>query len=132
MAYWLLKTEPEEYSYADLARDRKAEWDGVTNPVAQRNMRAMQVGDECVIYHTGDQREAVGLAKVVRAGYPDPTDAAGKRVWVDLSPVRELERKTSLATIKADPLFAESALVRQGRLSVVPLTDAQFEKLTGK
>lgn len=130
MSYWLLKTEPEEYSYADLARDAKAEWDGVTNPVAQRNMRAMQVGDECVIYHTGGQREAVGVAKVVRAGYPDPTDDAGKRVWVDLSPVRELERKTSLADIKADPLFADSALVRQGRLSVVALTDAQFEKLT--
>ena len=131
MSYWLLKTEPEEYSYADLARDGQAEWDGVTNPVAQRNMRAMQVGDECVIYHTGDERTAVGLAKVVRAGYPDPTDDAGKRVWVDLSPVRELERKTSLAAIKADPLFADSALVRQGRLSVVPLDDAQFRKLAG-
>jgi len=131
VSYWLLKTEPEEYSYADLARDGQAEWDGVTNPVAQRNMRAMQVGDECVIYHTGDERTAVGLAKVVRAGYPDPTDDAGKRVWVDLSPVRELERKTSLAAIKADPLFADSALVRQGRLSVVPLDDAQFRKLAG-
>ena len=131
MSYWLLKTEPDEYSYADLARDARAEWDGVTNPVAQRNMRAMQVGDECVVYHTGDQREAVGLAKVVRAGYPDPTDPTGKRVWVDLSPVRELERKTSLAAIKADPLFADSALVRQGRLSVVPLSEAQFGKLAG-
>jgi predicted RNA-binding protein with PUA-like domain len=130
VSYWLLKTEPEEYSYTDLVRDKRAEWDGVTNPVAQRNMRAMQAGDECIIYHTGDQREAVGLAKVVRAGYPDPGDAAGKRVLVDLSPVRELERKTSLAVIKANPLFADSPLVRQGRLSVVPLTDAQFAALT--
>lgn len=130
MSYWLLKTEPGEYSYTDLARDQRAEWDGVTNPVAQRNMRAMQVGDECVIYHTGEQREAVGLARVVRAGYPDPTDPAGKRVWVDLAPVRELRRSTSLAAIKADPLFADSALVRQGRLSVVPLNDAQFKALT--
>ena len=129
MSYWLLKTEPEEYSYADLVRDKTAEWDGVTNPVAQRNMRSMQVGDECIIYHTGDQREAVGLARVVKAPYPDPTDAAGKRVWVDLAPVRELERKTSLAAIKASPLFADSALVRQGRLSVVSLSPEQFRAL---
>jgi predicted RNA-binding protein with PUA-like domain len=130
VSHWLLKTEPEEYSYADLVRDQRAEWDGVTNPVAQRNMRAMQAGDECVIYHTGEHREAFGLAKVIRAGYPDPSDAAGKRVLVDLSPVRELERKTSLAAIKANPLFADSPLVRQGRLSVVPLTDEQFAALT--
>lgn len=130
MRYWLLKTEPEEYSFADLARDRRAEWDGVTNPVAQRNMRAMQVGDECILYHTGDSREAVGLARVVRAGYPDPNDLSGKRVLVDIEPVRELDRKTSLAAIKANQLFADSPLVRQGRLSVVPLTDAQFAALT--
>jgi predicted RNA-binding protein with PUA-like domain len=130
VSYWLLKTEPEEYSYADLARDQRAEWDGVTNPVAQRNMRAMQVGDECIVYHTGDHRETVGVARVTRAGYPDPSDANGKRVLVDLAPVRELERKTNLAAIKANPLFADSPLVRQGRLSVVPLTDAQFAALT--
>jgi predicted RNA-binding protein with PUA-like domain len=129
VSYWLLKTEPEEFSYADLVRDKTAEWDGVTNPVAQRNLRSMQVGDECIIYHTGDQREAVGLARVVKAPYPDPTDAAGKRVWVDLVPVRELERKTSLAAIKASPLFADSALVRQGRLSVVSLSPEQFRAL---
>jgi len=129
VSYWLLKTEPEEYSYADLVRDKTAEWDGVTNPVAQRNMRSMQVGDECIVYHTGDQREAVGLARVVRAPYPDPTDPAGKRVWVDLAPVRELEQKTSLAAIKANPLFADSALVRQGRLSVVSLSPEQFRAL---
>jgi predicted RNA-binding protein with PUA-like domain len=130
VSYWLLKTEPEEFSYADLVKLGKDAWDGVTNPVAQRNMRAMQVGDECVIYHTGGHREAVGLAKVVRAGYPDPADANGKRVLVDVSPVRELDRKTSLVAIKADPLFVDSPLVRQGRLSVVPLTDAQFQRLT--
>jgi predicted RNA-binding protein with PUA-like domain len=130
VSYWLLKTEPEEYSYADLVRDGRAEWDGVTNPVAQRNMRAMQVGDECILYHTGDSREAIGLARVVRAGYPDPGDPNGKRVLVDIEPVRDLDRKTNLATIKANPLFADSPLVRQGRLSVVPLTDAQFAALT--
>lgn len=129
--YWLLKTEPEEYSYADLERDRMAEWDGVANPVAQRNMRAMAVDDLCVIYHTGDERRAVGIARVVRAPYPDPADGAGKRVLVDIAPVDAIARPVGLAEIKANPLFADSPLVRIGRLSVVPLTAEQFQALRG-
>lgn len=129
MSSWLLKTEPESYSYADLERDRTEKWDGVRNPVAQANMRAMAVGDRCVIYHTGKEKRAVGLAKVVRAQYPDPTDA--RSVLVDVSPVRRLSKPVTLAEIKANPLFADSPLVRVGRLSVVKLTDEQFEALAG-
>ena len=80
MPAWLVKTEPHDYSYADLERDGDAEWDGVTNALAQRHLRSMQVGDICVIYHSGGERAAIGLARVVRAPYPDPTDPAGKRV----------------------------------------------------
>jgi predicted RNA-binding protein with PUA-like domain len=128
-SYWLLKTEPGEYSYADLERDQRAEWDGVTNPTAQRNMRQIAVGDVCVVYHTGDERQAVGLARVVRAGYPDPADASGKRVLVDIAPAGQLGRAVGLAEIKAMPLFADSPLVRIGRLSVFPLTAEQFAAL---
>ena len=127
--YWLLKTEPGEYSYADLERDRTAEWDGVSNPTAQRNMREMAVGDMCVLYHTGEERRAVGLARVVRAGYPDPADPAGKRVLVDVAPAGQLGRPVGLTEIKAMPLFADSPLVRIGRLSVVPLTPEQYAAL---
>ncbi len=134
MPAWLVKTEPHEYSYADLERDGDAEWDGVTNAQAQINLRSMQVGDRIVVYHSGDERAAVGLARVVRAPYPDPTDQAGKRVWVDLRAERRLARPVTLATLKADAGFASSPLVRQSRLSVVPLEDAQFatiERLGG-
>ena len=127
MSYWLLKTEAEEYSYDDLERDKTAEWDGVRNPVAQRNMRSMQVGDTCVIYHTGDQKAAVGLAKVVKAAYPDPKDE--KWALVDVAPAGKLAKPVTLAAIKAMPVFADSPLVRIGRLSVVPLTDEQFAAL---
>jgi predicted RNA-binding protein with PUA-like domain len=129
VSYWLLKTEAEEYSYDDLERDKSAEWDGVRNPTAQRNMREMRVGDTCVIYHTGDQKQAVGLARVVKAAYPDPGDE--KWSLVDLAPAGKLPRPVTLAAIKAMPVFADSPLVRIGRLSVVPLTDAQFAALGG-
>lgn len=118
MAHWLLKTEPSTYSYADLARERQTRWDGVANPVAAKHLRAMQPGDELVVYHTGGEKAAVGLATVVAAGDP-PT----------IAPVRPLAKPVALATLKADPLFADSPLVRQGRLSVVPLTAAQYARL---
>ncbi len=123
---WLVKTEPGEYSYADLARDGTAEWDGVTNALAQRHLRAMRVGDACVVYHSGPERAAVGLARVARAPYPDPTDPSGKRVWVDLRAERSLARAVSLATLKAEPVFAASPLVRMTRLSVLPLEPEQL------
>ncbi len=126
MAAWLVKTEPNEYSYADLERDGTAEWDGVTNALAQRHLRAMRPGDACVVYHSGKERAAVGLAVVVGEPYPDPSDPAGKRVWVDLRAVRPLARPVSLAELKAEPAFAESPLVRMSRLSVLPLTPEQL------
>jgi len=130
MADWLLKTEPEEYSYDDLVQEQVGTWDGVTNPAAQRNMRAMQVGDRCIIYHTGDVRAAVGLARVLRGPYPDPSDARGRLVLVDVAPVRPLERPVTLAEIRTLAVFAESPLVRIGRLSVVPLSSEQMAALS--
>ena len=124
---WLLKTEPGEYSYDDLERERRGRWDGVTNPVALRNLRAMKKGDRLLVYHTGDEKAAVGLAEVVREAYPDPKAKGGKLVVVDVAPVARLARPVTLAEIKAMQEFAESPLVRQGRLSVVPLTAAQWK-----
>ena len=124
---WLLKTEPSAYAYDDLERDGNTVWDGVSNPVALRNLRSMQVGDRVLIYHTGDERAAVGLARVTRAAYPDPKLKNPKRVVVGLAAEGRLKRPVSLAEIKALPLFADSPLVRQGRLSVVPLSAAQWK-----
>jgi predicted RNA-binding protein with PUA-like domain len=123
---YLLKTEPSEYSFADLQREKTTAWDGVTNPVALKNLRSMQKGEELVIYHTGDEKRTVGTASVVSVDTSDPksprvTIKAGK----PLSPV-------SLAEIKANKLFSDSPLLRQGRLSVVPLTDAQYRFLTSR
>jgi predicted RNA-binding protein with PUA-like domain len=123
---WLLKTEPSAFSYLDLEREGKAVWDGVTNPVAQKNLRAMENGDRVLVYHTGDEKAAVGMAEVVRAAYPDPKWKEGKLVVVDLKPLRRLARPVTLAEMKGLAVFADSPLVRQGRLSVVPLTAAQW------
>jgi predicted RNA-binding protein with PUA-like domain len=129
MSFWLLKSEPDEYSFADLARDGVAEWDGVTANPAQAQMRQMAAGDTCVIYHTGEERRAVGLARVERGPYPDPTDPAGKRVWVDLRATEPLAKPVSLATLRASPSFADSPLLRMSRLSVVPLTRTQYDDI---
>jgi predicted RNA-binding protein with PUA-like domain len=126
---WLLKTEPSEFGYDDLERDGKAVWDGVSNPVALRNLKAMKAGERAIVYHTGDQKAAVGFASVVRAAYPDPKLRDPKRVVVDLEPAGRLLRPVTLAEIKAMAVFAQSPLVRQGRLSVVPLTAAQWKAL---
>jgi predicted RNA-binding protein with PUA-like domain len=126
MTAWLLKTEPGAYSYEDLERDGTTHWDGVTNAMAQLNMRAMAVGDLVVIYHSQTDKAAIGLGRVVKAPYPDPTDEQGKRVWVDVSAERRLTRPVTLTELKADPAFATSMLVRQSRLSVVRLDDEQL------
>ena len=126
MPAWLVKTEPNEYSYADLVRDGDAELDGVTNAQAQINLRSMRVGDSIVVYHSGGERAAIGLARVVRGPEPDPTDPSGRRVWVYLRAERQLGRPVALSTLKADPGFANSPLIRQSRLSVVPLDEAQL------
>ena len=128
--HWLLKTEPSTYSWADLERDKTAVWDGVSNPVALRNLAAMKVGDDALIYHTGDEKSVVGLARVTKAAYADPKAKDPKLLVVDLAPVKRLSRSVTLAEIKADAQFRESPLVRQGRLSVVQLTAEQFRRLT--
>lgn len=129
---WLLKTEPSAYSYADLERDGRAVWDGVTNSVALRNLRSMKQGDRLVVYHTGDVKAAVGTARVVREAYPDPKAKDDRLVVVDLEPEGRLPKPVSLAEIRALPAFRDSSLLRQGRLSVVPLDAAQWKALTGK
>lgn len=128
--HWLLKTEPSTYSWDDLVREKTAVWDGVTNPVALRNLAAMKPGDDALIYHTGDEKSVVGLARVTKAAYPDPKAKDAKLLVVELAPLRPLARHATLAEIKADALFKDSPLVKQGRLSVVPISDAQFARLT--
>lgn len=129
MRYWLLKSEPEEYSFGDLLRDGATVWDGVANNTALKFMREMQAGDIALIYHTGDQRRAVGLAEITRAAYPDPRGDDPKLLVVDVRPVRALQQPITLAAVKAEPAFADFALVRQGRLSVVPVDLAQWAQL---
>jgi len=129
MAYWILKTEPSTYSFADLQKSGRAVWDGVANPVALKNLRAMAVGDEVMIYHTGDEKAVVGLARVVTAAYPDPKQDDPRLVVVDLEAGKPVPTPVSLKAIKADPAFADLALVRQGRLSVVPVSAALWARL---
>lgn len=125
--YYLLKTEPSEYSFADLQRDKATTWDGVTNPVAVRNLREMTPGTLLIIYETGDHKTAVGTASVVSVDAADP-----KKPLVKIKVGKPLPEAVSLADIKANKLFADSPLVRIGRLSVVPLTKTQYEALTGE
>jgi predicted RNA-binding protein with PUA-like domain len=129
MAAWLLKTEPGTYAFSDLVRDGRTRWEGVTNPVALRNLRTAKVGDAVVLYHTGDEKAAVGLGRVARAAYPDPDQDDERRLVIDLAAGRALARPVTLATLKETPAFSESPLVRQGRLSVVPLTDEQLGEI---
>lgn len=121
---YLLKTEPTVYSFADLQKDGKTVWDGVTNPVAVKNLRAMQPGDQLVIYHTGDEKSAVGTATVVSINNDDP-----RTPLVIIKAGKSLPRPVPLAEIKSKAVFQDSPLVRQGRLSVVPLSDAQWKAL---
>jgi predicted RNA-binding protein with PUA-like domain len=122
---YLLKTEPSEYSFADLQKDKATIWDGVSNPVALKHLRGMKSGEQLVIYETGDRKTAVGTASVVSV---DATDAKDPKVKIKVG--EALSRPVSLAEVKANKLFADSPLVRQGRLSVVPLTATQYKFLT--
>ena len=128
MADYLLKTEPSTYSFADLQKDKATEWDGVSNPVALRNMRGMKAGDGLIIYHTGDEKSAVGTASVVSVS---ADDANAKIPVVKIKAGKAVAKPVTLAEMKANKLFADSPIVRQGRLSVVPLTAAQFKFLVG-
>jgi predicted RNA-binding protein with PUA-like domain len=123
---YLLKTEPSEYSFADLRSDGVTLWDGVSNPVALKNLREMRPGAKLIIYETGDRKSAVGTATVVSVNAANPKNPA-----VEIKAGKALGRPISLAEIKANPIFADSPLVRQGRLSVVPLTAAQYKALAG-
>ena len=129
MAYWILKTEPSSYSFDQLERDSTAVWDGVTNPLALKHLREMQPGDDVLIYHTGDEKAVVGLARVTSAAYPDPKAKDPRLVVVELKPGRRLQRPVTLAEIRAESEFQDLALVRMPRLSVVPATAAQWKKL---
>ncbi|MSP59697.1 MAG: EVE domain-containing protein [Myxococcales bacterium] len=129
MAYWLLKTEPSVYSFDDLLRDRRTCWDGINNPAALKHMRSATVGDRALVYHTGDEKSAIGVAEIVRAAYPDPQLDDPRRLVVDLTARERLPTPVTLATLKADPAFAGSPLVREGRLSFVPLTDPQWHRI---
>ncbi len=130
VAYWLLKTEPEQYAFEDLLRDGATAWTGVRNAQAQANLRSMQEGDRAVVYHSGERR-AVGIAEVVRGAYPDPGASDGDLVCVDVRAVAPLPAPVPLEALKLEPAFAGSALVRQGRLSVVPLSPAEWRDLVG-
>ena len=124
---YLLKTEPSVYSFGNLEREKTTIWDGVTNPVAVKNLRGMKPGERLVIYHTGDEKSAVGTASVVAVDASDP-----KNPQVKIKVGKGIAQPKTLAEVKAHKLFADSPLVRQGRLSVVPLTEAQFRWLAGE
>jgi predicted RNA-binding protein with PUA-like domain len=129
MQYWILKTEPSTYSVDDLLRQKTAVWDGVKNPLALKHLRAMQSGDEVLIYHTGDEKAVVGTARVTKPAYPDPKQKDPKLVVVDLRAGDRVPAPVPLSVIKSDPLFQDLALVRMPRLSVVPATAAQWKRL---
>jgi predicted RNA-binding protein with PUA-like domain len=126
---WLLKTEPSTYSFDQLEREGRTTWDGVRNPTALGHLRAIRTGDEILIYHTGAEKAVVGVAKVLTGAYPDPAAGDPRLVVVDLAPVRRLKAPVPLARIKADAAFADFALVRISRLSVMPVTAPQWKRL---
>ncbi len=126
MPYWLVKSEPNSYSFADLQRDGRTVWDGVRNNAAALHLKAMRVGDELFVYHSQEGLAVVGIARVAREAYPDPGDAAGRFVAVEIEPVRPLARPVTLAEMKAEPALAGMAMLRQSRLSVAPGTEAEW------
>jgi predicted RNA-binding protein with PUA-like domain len=126
---WLVKEEPEHYSFDQFVADGSTVWSGVKNPVAQRNLRAMKKGDRVFYYHTGKEKAVVGTAKVAAAAYPDPKDKSGKLVVVELVPEKKLKRPVTLAEIKAGGRFPDFPLVRIPRLSVMPVTEEQWEAI---
>jgi predicted RNA-binding protein with PUA-like domain len=131
---WLFKEEPSNYSFDALVKDKKTVWSGVKNPVAQRNLRSVTKGDRIFYYHTGDEKSVVGIAKALGDAYPDPADPTGKAHVVDVAPVKKLARPVTLKEIKADAWFKDFDLVRISRLSVMPVSDAQWariEKMSG-
>jgi len=129
MAAWLVKQEPSTYSWDRLVAEGTAVWDGVRNAQARNNLAAMKKGDQVLFYHSGDDKAVVGLAKVARAAYPDPTSDDPRWVAVDLVPVRKLAHPVALSRIKSEPSLAAMLLVRQSRLSVSPISDAELKTI---
>ncbi|MBL7842686.1 MAG: EVE domain-containing protein [Cyclobacteriaceae bacterium] len=127
MNYWLLKTEPETYSWADLVRDKKTVWDGVKNFQARKNLKAMKAGDKVFIYHTGTEKSVAGIASVKKEAYPDPKDA--EWVVVELVPEKPLKNSVALSTVKADKKLSAMALVKYARLSVQPVKREEFDRI---
>jgi predicted RNA-binding protein with PUA-like domain len=129
MAQWLVKEEPDHYGYGQLERDRKTVWAGVRNPLAQKHLRSIKRGDRIFYYHTGKEKAVVAVAKAASDAYPDPGDASGKSFVVDVVPDKALPRPVTLAEIKADAAFSSFPLVRMSRLSVMPVSDAEWARV---
>jgi predicted RNA-binding protein with PUA-like domain len=126
---WLFKEEPTHYAFDELVKDKNTVWSGVKNPVAQRHLHAVKKGDRIFYYHTGDQKSVVGIAKALGDAYPDPSDPSGKAAVVKVAPVEKLPRPVTLKEIKADARFKDFPLVRISRLSVMPVTDVEWERI---
>lgn len=124
---WLFKEEPTHYAYDDLVRDGQTSWTGVRNPLAQKHLRSVNKGDEIFFYHTGDEKAVVGVARATGPAYADPADKSGKLYAVDVAPVKKLKSPVTLAAVKADRRFAAFPLTRLPRLSVMPVTDAEWD-----
>jgi len=129
MNYWLVKSEPETYAWADLVRDKRTDWTGVRNYAARLHLKAMAVGDQVFVYHSGDAKSVVGIAKVTKAAFPDTTADEEGWVAVELAAVAPFKQPVTLAEIKADAALKGMTFVRQGRLSVSPVTPAEFSRL---
>ena len=129
MAQWLMKEEPEHYSYDQLVKEKKTVWAGVKNPLAQKHLRSIKRGDRVFYYHTGKEKAIVAIATAASDAYPDPKDATKKAYVVDVAPVKKLARAVTLAEIKADRAFASFPLVRMSRLSVMPVTDDEWSRI---
>lgn len=126
---WLFKEEPSSYSFDQFMKDGGTSWAGVRNPLAQKHLRSVKKGDEVFYYHTGNEKAVVGIARATSDAYPDPTDRGGKLVVVDVAPVRALKRPVTLAEIKASKTFADFPLTRLPRLSVMPVSDAEWKEI---
>lgn len=129
MNYFLLKTEPSVYSYSQLVKEGKAIWDGIRNYAARLHLNAMKKGDKVFVYHTGNEKQIVGMAQVSKTAFPDPTDKTGEWVAIELAPVETLKKPVPLTVVKADTRLKNMALVRIGRLSVMPVTKYEFETI---
>lgn len=127
--YWLMKSEPEAYSWSDLVRDKQGSWDGVRNFEARNNMRAMKVGDLALFYHSVKERDVVGVMRIIKEAYPDHTAKEGDWSMVDVEPVKPFTEPVNLGTLKADPKFADLLLIRRSRLSVVPVSSEHFRAI---